>query len=293
MAKKIVVANIETATQNTGDNKPAEPIAPEQNLGIEINAHQLENTQELKSAPCIVIPFLALKSIGDELKYALRSWALNCPDAVIILVGDKPDFCSDEVLHIPHTPESDNPQIDVAHKLLAVIASDLVPEKFYWSNDDIYALSKILPQDLELITANGMLKEEPEATARLYQKNRNRTIAKLKEAGLPLYNYATHTPIGYEKTFLAEVIADTGATEEGMLLSSLYFNGKYPDVRPLMVDCGANGPVSVSVFRANPDPLILKNAVATRKFLNHNDAGYPAVLPYLQKLFPDKSKFEK
>nr|WP_294897813.1 hypothetical protein [uncultured Pedobacter sp.] len=289
MAKKIAVVET-TATQNTV--KTVEQIAPEQNLGIEINAHQTETTQVIKG-PFIVIPFLASKSIGDELKYALRSWALNCPDAIIVLVGDKPDFCSEEVLHIPHTPESDNPQIDVAHKLLAVIASDLVPEKFYLSNDDIYALSKILPHDLDLITANGMLKEEPEATARLYQKNRNRTIAKLKEASLPLFNYATHTPIAYEKTFLGEVIADTGATEDGMLLSSLYFNAKYPDVRPLMVDCGANGPVSVSVFRANPDPAILKKAVATRKFLNHNDAGYPAVLHYLEKLFSEKSKFEK
>src|SRR5690606_30081930 len=111
--------------------------------------------------------------------------------------------------------------------------------------DDIYPLSRILASDLLLVSAKGWLVKTPGETARTYQKNKNNTIEELDAANLPAYDYATHTPVVFDKEKLAEVIERYNAVEKGLLISSLYFNTVLPDVKPLIMDSGLNDPYSV------------------------------------------------
>src|SRR5690606_3374506 len=102
----------------------------------------------------LVIPYLKSEAAGEELKYALRTWEANFEKKVnLVIIGDKEDWFSDDVVHIPHdghlidedcgcdNPKKiRNPQADVAHKLMTAISAGAVDGDFILSNDDIFLL---------------------------------------------------------------------------------------------------------------------------------------------------------
>lgn len=255
------------------------------------------DTKSVRPGLTIVIPFRANKAKGGELIYALRAWEKHLPkDLVvnIVLVGDTLPELSGKVLHVPHKPVSDNPQIDVASKMAAAIASDLVPELFIWSNDDIYCVSDITQADLEILKAvPGGLKAKGSPDS-IYRENGLRTLKALKDVGIEKpFDYASHTPVLFEKEKLAKTLATFKCTKEGHLVSSLYFNSHFPTVRPIILDNTGRGSVVASVFKENPNPEVLPTIFDTQKWVNNNDRGWKSVEPYLAKLFPKKSAFEK
>jgi len=250
-----------------------------------------ETVQDLKT---VVIPFVQKPAVGNELQYAVRAWEKNYPSCQIIIVGDYPKWGNkSELLHIPVTQESNNPQIDVANKLMAAIASELVPEEFIWSNDDIYPTTPILASDVRLQTAHGELVLDKRNT--VYAKNKKRTIARLLDSGFGLNNYATHSPVVFEKEKLAEILETFNCLEEGHLISSLYFNVLYPNHIPVFVDNSGRekyGNYTAASVRSTSLAMIEKSA-SRIKFLNNTDAGWLSVLPFLKKVFKSKSIFEK
>lgn len=269
-------------------------------------------SQRAGSGVCIVIPFKESASAANELLYTLRAWDKFLPGCVVLLVGDFPEWANpNKVGHIVHTATSKNPQVDVAQKLLEVCKCPLqdgrdnaehvtggVPDYFIISNDDIYPVAPLTITDLDLHTAMGRLGQRGSAGS-LYRKNAANTLESLKAAGIKApFDYATHTPVGVWKKELAEVIERFKADKVGHLVTTLYFNTVWPDHRPILVDNGASagnpGTQSyvASVYRKVP-PASVKKAFQERKFINNNDAGWSSVEPFLKKLFPDKSRFEK
>lgn len=211
-----------------------------------------------------------------------------------------PPYLKEEegLTHLLHQPTSRNPQTDVAHKLLEVCNSELVPDYFIISNDDIYPVAPVTITDLDLHTAMGKLGVRG-SSGSVYRKNAANTLTALKKAGIKSpWDYATHTPVGVWKKELKEVINKFHADEVGHLVTTLYFNTVWPDHRPILVDNGANpgnpGTQSYvgSAFKKVPSAA-MKKAFQERKFINNNDAGWTSVEPFLKMLFPDKSRFEK
>ncbi|MEO9474148.1 MAG: hypothetical protein ABJG41_01395 [Cyclobacteriaceae bacterium] len=256
----------------------------------------------------VVIPYKESAAKGDELRYALRAWDKFLPNVQIAIVGDLPDFLcangqkpkanSTDVIHIPHTPTQNNPQVDVAQKLLAAIQSGLLPEYFIISNDDIYPLAPLTISDIDIHTVMGRLGKRGSAGS-VYQKNAENTLKALKQSGIKKpWDYATHTPVGVWGDKLAEVISAFAADSVGYLVSTLYFNTQFPDSRPIIVDNGNNtghpGTRSYvgSVFK-KANTAAVQKAFDERKFMNNNDAGWSCVEPILKKLFPSPSRFEK
>lgn len=241
----------------------------------------------------IVIPYKASSAKGDELKYALRSWAKNLPEAEILIIGDLPEFASHLVAHIPAVITTDNPQVDIASKLMQAIASDLVPDFFIFSNDDIYLTNPITPEELCAPKIAGLLGETKRKANPKYAQKIEATLKALKDAGLNVYDYSTHLPFLYHKKELAEVIRKFKAEENGLLISSLYFNSTLPDYTPEVTKGNASGDHVVYVYRENPNLSVVEHGFTDRKFVNHNSVGYASVLPFLKKYFPEKSRFEK
>lgn len=278
---------------------PVESPEKAQNISPETNPIETQETEiSIKAVAipdfAIVIPFRADKAKGTELIYAIRAWEKNLPGNIsIIVVGDSLPSFSDRVIHIPHKPVSDNPQVDVASKMAAAIASDRVPEVFVWSNDDIYPVSTIELADLLVLKAMGPLGLKG-SSGSVYRENSERTVKALKDAGIDKpFDFACHTPVVFFKDKLAETLALFKCTKEGHLVSSLYYNTHHAGVRPIITRNDHLGSIVASVFKANPNKSILDRIFSERKFVNHNDAGWPAVQPYLAKLFPEKSVFEK
>lgn len=258
-----------------------------QDRGIAVVAYAAVN--------CIVIPYRKEPAAGHELLFALRAWEKNYPGCKVVIIGDREDWFSDELLHIHTDPFSKNPQVDVANKLIVAISAEEIPDDFIWSNDDIYPVTQLHPADLELLTCNGRLQSKlsKPGVNGTYADNKQRTIAALKAAGLDTFDYSTHTPFVFNKSKLAQVIEKFRADHEGYLVSSLYFNSHYPGVVPLQIDGGVAGKFVCYVNSAKPPKAILEDALKNRKFVNINSHSYKAVLPYLKAMFPGKSRFEK
>lgn len=286
----------ETVKKRATRKKKTEPVVEKEVPSTKYEVPR-EN-EEVSSMPeplgiTVVIPFKANAAKGNELLFAVRAWEKHLPDVRIVVIGDSMPWFSDKIIHIPHTPDSTNPQVDVAQKMMAAIASDLVPEEFIWSNDDIYTLCPVDLADIMVLKAHGRLSKRG-ALNGIYQQNSLRTVAALKKEGFTNpYDFATHTPVLLIKEYLAEVIGKFKCAEEGHLIYTLYANYWYRDHRPIITYNDGRGSIVASVYRANPDANILKEVFETRKWVNNNDNGWTAVQGYLKKLFPGKSGFEK
>lgn len=242
---------------------------------------------------CVVIPYVSKLAQGEELKHAIRAWEKHLPDlGSIIIVGDSEDWFGKDIVHIPHKRMSLNPQLDVADKLATVIASSLVDQAFVWSNDDIYPISRVYPEDLMVRKAMGPLKLRG-AEGSAYRENSANTMKALKNTGISGYDYATHLPVIFEKDKLAETLSRFECQKIGHLISTLYFNMHYPDDRPIILSVAATGSILAIVRSENPVPQIMDAVFKERKFINHNERGYKPCLPYLKKLLPQKSRFER
>lgn len=257
--------------------------------------------QEASRGISIVIPYKGSVAKADELIYAIRAWQKFFPDAQIVIIGDLPKTLSigTGLVHIEHTPTSHNPQIDVAQKLLLACESELVSDAFILTNDDIYPVCPMTLTDIDLHVSKGKLGIKG-ASGGVYRKNAANTLTALKAEGVKAPDdYATHTPVVMWKKELKEVILKFKANEVGHLLTTLYFNTVWSGHRPVIIDDGNNvdHPGSRSyvacAYKSTIPQAVLKQAFATRKFINVNDRGWSVVEPFLKKLFPSKSKFEK
>lgn len=293
----------ETSTKKKSDSNKA-PAAPAEDADVvakqgEPAPDEKEKLAEKeeprsKSDPiCIVIPYLAAKAKGDELRYAVRAWAMSMPGIRIAIVGDKPAWAGKELVHIPHKPVSKNPQVDVAHKMMAAIASDMVPDVFVWTNDDIYTLCPVELADIITLKSHGLLANRGKANG-VFQENTKRTLDALKKQGITEpYDFATHTPVMVEKQGLTKIIEQFGCDKEGHLVYTLYANMYFRNHRPIITQNDGRGSIIASVYRHNPDPRILDKVLASRKWINNNDSGWKALEPKLRNLFSDKCRFEK
>ena len=243
----------------------------------------------------ICIPYLAKAAQGIELLMTLRSIERNFKnDFQVVIIGDRPEWLSDEAIHIDAPCISNNPQVDVINKIKLAIADERVSNSFIWTNDDIYFVSPVMVSDIQFLTAHGRLeKSEPAKTK--YQVNKNRTIDLLKSMGLSNFNYSTHTPFFFEKEKLVELFEtfdELQSEDVGLLISSLYYNYHFKDYSPLIID-NINGNYMLRLVSQNPDPKVFARYVAGKKFLNNSETGYNKLLvDFLNKKFPEKSIFE-
>jgi hypothetical protein len=288
-SKKTAAKKTATKVADTTAEAPQDPVTIQEEITQEASA------QDQSNSPVIVIPYKGDAAKGDELRYALRAWAKHLPEANIVIIGDREDWFSDDIAHIPHRSESTNPQVDVAHKMIAAIGSGLVPVDFIWTNDDIYTLCPVLFEDIAVLKAHGRLTNKG-TKGSLYHENAERTLKALKDAGIEKpYDFATHTPVILEKSALAKVIKDFNCDKEGHLIYTIYANlvTHFGGYRPIITRNDAAGSICASVYRSNVDPELLGRVMSDRKWVNNNDGGWAAVEPQLKKLFPQKSRFEK
>lgn len=268
-----------------------------------------EGLNEVKSKNNIVtllIPYLKSEAAGEELKYALRSWAKNFKEVVrVIIVGDREDWFAPDIVHIPHEPhlitevcncpvpsQIRNPQADVTHKILTAITAERIEGSFILSNDDIFLLGQTSVADIESLKAFFIDLEKTGEGKGLYAQNNRLTADVLRSNHLPTVRYGTHTPIALDASKLVDVIEKYNATEHGYPIESLYYNEECPNARPILLDGAANDPVLASVYKSEINQDILSKALSTRKFLNCDSKGWVAVEPHLKAMFPEPSPFE-
>jgi len=271
-------------TEKEGSIPGKNIIDPVTNSGPTINPE--------RSGISIVIPYLHAAAAGEELKYALRAWAENFPDSHIIIIGDKPDFISDEVVHIPSALKHTQPQLDVAVKIMQALADDRVTGDFIFTNDDIYPVNPLELADITSLKCAGKLGFTKKKAGNSYIQTVSRTKGLLEHAKYPTWDYSTHTPFFFNKEKMAKVFSKYQPAVKPALISSLYYNSVFKKEQPELIKGNAEGDTVAYVYRENPNLEILEKAFQERKFINHNNAGYASVLPFLENFFPEKCKYE-
>ena len=77
------------------------------------------------------------------------------------------------------------------------ITSELVSRDFVWTNDDIYFVSPVMLADIQVLKCIGEL--NPDKFKGIYSQNLQNTMALLDSYKLPKNNFATHTPVVFNK----------------------------------------------------------------------------------------------
>lgn len=79
---------------------------------------------------------------NEELRYSLRSLA-NYPHRYVFMVGYKPDWVSNQVLHIPDHNDHGSKYQNSTHHMRMACESKRVSEDFVYMNDDFFIMEPI------------------------------------------------------------------------------------------------------------------------------------------------------
>lgn len=169
------------------------------------------------STVSVVIPLgSGSRNQNIELKYALRSIEKNLKGVEnIIIVGEKPSFLSEEIIHIP-LKDVGRKQLSIKRKIEAAIKDPRCTDTFLFSNDDIFFLQNIRADKFPWYYS-GDLKDVSEKGAKPLLK-------RLKALSLPTKQFDIHFPCLYEKQGFKEAMAAFDWINEDYVIKSLYAN---------------------------------------------------------------------
>lgn len=214
---------------------------------------------------------------NNELRYALRSIEKNlfCYNNIFI-VGDLPSWCQN-VIYIPQKDIPGRKEFSIWTKIIRAVEDKRCSRDFVFTNDDIFFLKPILPAGISYYY-EGTLKDKYERTHGHYKA----AIKNLIDISCETNIYADiHTPIIYNK---GEFIKRTSVLwSKEYVIKSLYSGYEKHDISP-MKDCKINKVMT-------EDEILGK--IHSRLFFSIGPYGVcPAMSKVLNKLFPDKSKYE-
>jgi len=245
----------------------------------------------------VVIPYVKGPAQGNELLLTVRGWAKNFAENFnLVIVGDREPWMNDEVTVIECKRASDNPPVDVANKMMLAIESNLVTDKFIWSNDDQYLVSKCMLADFETLKCTGKLGEKYFGS-NIYQDNKRKTFELLKKLGCSTWDYSSHTPFVFEKEKLKTLIEKYSLTTSAYLIATLYYNYWFTGWVPYNVDTQTalfNDNFKVGVYRPNADLKKLKELIPVKKVVSNSQSGWTNMFEDVMKsVLHQKSRFEK
>lgn len=236
----------------------------------------------------VVYIYEPVKTEGEELRYSLRSLSNYQFEHNVMIVGNPPSWYKGAGVRLSrYKGNSYTRAFDVVKKLKAAIESKNVTEDFIFMYDDQYVLQ---PTTLEHLAPCAQAeiqkgKRIPSTGSDKYKDLLNWTFDELDIKG-QVWNYETHLPRKFNKTLLKSIIDGYNLTENPRLVSSLYYN-EYFDKPTYMASDMKIGFYQVTT------PEKIRKEIKGKRFLNHNDGvGVKNILPVLNELFPNPSKYE-
>jgi hypothetical protein len=286
-------------TNISENNTKAEILEAYSELMAEIERLKAEATEEEaseNSKTTVCIPYIKEFAQGNELQLALRAWDKFFHESFnVVIIGDREDWMSDMVDVIECERIADNPPLDVVNKMKLAIESDLVSEKFIWSNDDQYLISPCMLADFETLKCTGKL-DKMSFGKTLYQRNKKKTFEALKKAKASTWDYSTHMPFVFEKDKLKHLIEAYKMDKESYLVATMYFNLFYPKFVPLNVESRFSlelDNLKIGVYRPNADLDRLKKLKPRKKLISNSERGWTdAFSKLINGFFPKKCRFE-
>ena len=278
-----------TKVQSNGDitQKIADLTVEKETLQSK-NKEQAEEIQDLyqmladKDKPeyLVVIPYKASEAQGNELYLAICGWLKHFKEHFrIVIVGDKPKDLNhelpknvSEIVHLPHTCQTENPPLDIVAKLQEVIATYPEYPGLILTNDDIYPVNDFDITEVKLLKSDGTLTDR-KSTGNLYAENRAKTLKLLQAEQLSVYDYGCHTPVYFEATKFLELVEKFNLTESACLITSLYFNYFYPNRIPVKLELEYDN-LKAGVYRQNANLARLQEIKSRKIWINNSVSGW-------------------
>ena len=229
---------------------------------------------------------------NNELRFSLRSIEKNGTNVGrIYVVGVRPDFLSDKVIHIP-ADDIYNPNINadgnITHKVLAACADKRLSRDFLFINDDHIVLR---PIDLKNIPSfhKGDMNTFPEKywAANHWRCRLKRTMETLNQRGLTAWHFDCHTPIILNKKLFPKVMSGFPFQEGiGLTMKSIYGNSVCAG------SCKLLEGEKKTIFELLTLEQINKR-LSGCGYMSFNDSGLNNSLKiWLYHQFPDRCKWE-
>lgn len=229
---------------------------------------------------------------NNEIRYSLRSLEENgIGYGKIFVVGTRPDFLSDDVIHIvadDHFNPSVNADGNIILKVLAACSDERLSDDFLFINDD-----HLLLKPYEIADIPPFHKGDMNGYGDDYFKNnywRGRLLATrtaLNAAGLTALHYDCHTPIVFNKYKFREVVEQFRYGDGiGLTMKSLYGNSVYGNSGKLLV---TEKKTVFNSYRLRE----LEARLAQCELMSFNDNGLnDSLKAYLYYRFPRRSRWE-
>jgi hypothetical protein len=210
-----------------------------------------------------------------ELKYAIRSIEKNIKGVKnIIIVGEKPSFLSDEIIHVPYK-DCGRKQLSIKRKIETAIQDERCTETFLFTNDDVFQLKK------QRIDTYPYYYSGELTTVR--EKGARQTENRLRALGKPINQFDIHTPILYTKEGFTEAMSAFDWPNEDHLIKSSYANYheiKGTEIKDLKISTHLN------YFR-------IAQEIEGRPCFSIGDyCDFNEMLKVWEALFPNHSKYE-
>lgn len=221
-----------------------------------------------------------------EIKYSVRSVQKHLSNyRNIIIIGEKPAFFNNEIIHIPYADEFGNKATNIMAKILCAAKDERTSRSFILFNDDYFLLKPTDALTYPYYYKNTLHQalEKNKGNYDFYQHIQY-TIKALSQLGFELKNFDSHYPIVYDKSRVIEVVQKYDWNVPfGYIFKSLYCNsigieGTHKD------DCKLNHPHLLTNW-----PNITKNM---DMFSIGDRCVNKAMEQFLNQLYPEKSKYE-
>ena len=235
---------------------------------------------------------------NNELRYALRSIEKNLSGYdKIFIIGECPEWvycnvvsytetkcgllysCNNEgVIHIPQKDTPGRKEFSIWSKIMKAVNSEICSKDFLFTNDDIFFIKPIHTGAIQYYY-EGTLQEKYERSHGHYKAAIGNVINVSQGTNI----YADiHTPIIYNKELFKE--RTSVMWEKEYVIKSLY-SGYETHNTAFMTDCKINKIMT-------EDEILGK--IHGRYFFSIGPYGVcPAMNKVLNKLFPNKSRYEK
>lgn len=221
----------------------------------------------------------------NEIRYSLRSLQKNVSDiGKVFIVGEKPKFLNDQIIHIPHKDIYPNKARNIMAKVYRASGDSRISDNFMFWNDDYFALQQFSALNYPHYYKCD-LRHSSHINRGEYKLHCESTLKVLVENKLPYKNFDCHYPIIYNKEKMRAMIDSFNwDVKHGYVLRSMYCNF-YGMPGEFKLDCKNNTPL--------PTLGVLNKVINGNHFLSIGDNSLNSVMRnFLASQFPLKSKYE-
>lgn len=232
----------------------------------------------------VVIP-LTRSKWGEEILYSVRSWYENFNgDFRLHIVGDyKPRWINSDInfKYIDQCEGTTEENLSMAWKWCIDEFED-----FIWTNDDIYLLNPVTPEDIKKPLYLQDLSKVKSRLNNRWGRLLWKTVDKLSENNQTIYNGECHTPYYYNSENVNKIFREYGIHNGTGLLRTAYINEFYDISDMFKVQQYKAG------FYYKEDKCMIPK-IESMTYLNHDDRGLSVELKeYIETKFSGVSIYE-